>query len=529
MEAYGWTRLHLLVEPNDTAFLSKVLEHSSSATVALPIHDNSQNRPQRNLDIAAVSLTQQYSHNRIPYGVKRISASGSYSRWTGFPTVSLYLPSGIAWNDVPERMVAVMSSMGGLELHGGTGTEQFWMRGPYIDGEHVELDIAPPSGDEFYLHHTRHDHLYQALALGSDAPGGILYQAVGARGPDGYAADAQPKADTTPIGQCVDGLDNDPDGFSDDCDYNCVQHNDFGGNDWDHRAEYEYSKDYALLGDVEFCSPSQAMGMPSPLATMALIGEEASGMLNGVQPPSPYEPDPRAPPFRLTVCLCSFEWEGATQAEVGLCHEDEDDCPAALGNYPLGGTGYAPENIYNKAWEFLDASINILNSSQRRPVHIAAVITGRTIGVNGQTGGYFVGNIAANGSLVIQDESTNTGGVGGTLAHEIGHTLGLAHDTAEWPNSNAGGFMWDGNSQTPILDWDAPSDIEPDPENCVNQMPPDCITQGDVWRDLVPSKFHPRPSGFAHTGCDNNDANCQTGHPGLECNQGLGDVCWPQQ
>ena len=165
---------------------------------------------------------------------KRISSAGKYTQWVGFPTLNLYLPTAITWQTVPDRMIAVMSSSrGGLELHGGTRTEQMWMRGPYLDGKHVILDIAPPVGTAFYLHHTRHEQTFQALTLGNMGPEGIAQLSRGHNDRD-LSPPSTPLADLTPIGQCVDGLDNDPDAFADSCDYNCVQHNDFGGDNWDY-------------------------------------------------------------------------------------------------------------------------------------------------------------------------------------------------------------------------------------------------------------------------------------------------------
>ncbi|MFN3180622.1 MAG: hypothetical protein ACE37F_01415, partial [Nannocystaceae bacterium] len=90
---------------------------------------------------------------------------------------------------------------------------------------------------------------------------------------------------------------------------------------------------------------------------------------------------------------------------------------------------------------------------------------------------------------------------GHTLAHELGHLVGLAHDDAVYPGTTIPGIMQaDGVGLYPTINWDSDSNLGG--------------TQGAAWQNT--SKTTPRASGFLYTGCAT-DADCSTEHPNLVC------------
>lgn len=97
------------------------------------------------------------------------------------------------------------------------------------------------------------------------------------------------------------------------------------------------------------------------------------------------------------------------------------------------------------------------------------------------------------------------------VAHELGHLLGLGDDMAQ------DGFMNTsvGVGTVPIVDWEADSLVE----IVENGIVTDQRTQEYAWTQHAPSKWVPRPSGFRHTDCNDNQ-ECDNGHPGLECIDG---------
>ena len=453
--------------------------------------------------------------------------SGSAVTRVLHPRLAFYLPTGASTSNPPDYFVSlVASSRGGIELLSGDEWERVSLRGPYrTTNGPFALDIAPPSGGtSFYLQKTEHeDWLFATSTTPWAAGSSVAFASVEA---DLGLSAATPTAELT-AGKCADGFDNDPDGYADHCDYNCVPHNDFGGAIRPHTATWEYSKDYVLMGDLEFCSCEAPGGMAEAALTMFAL--DASQILNNIQPPAmDYPMAVRAPPFRVLVEGCLYRPPGGAPEisceQARDCHSN-DNCPGSLAGYALRGDDNNYSAMRAKAWDVFDSLVAGKPAADVHPAHLAGIITTEY----GQTGNTSFKGLAdyqpdepqLNGAFVASALTDGAITVGANIAHEIGHTLGLAHEDGTclpaemegdppicppdkavlWPGTSRAGFMTSGNGDAPILNWTALSIVGG-------------FTQGQVWQLLVPSKFWPRSSGFEFTGCDD-PSDCQTGHPGL--------------
>lgn len=186
---------------------------------------------------------------------------------------------------------------------------------------------------------------------------------------------------------------------------------------------FEYTKDFALYGDLLFCSETE------PTAELMMVAATGINIFNNVDPPSEYTPTPRAPPLRMTMTACV---DVVTPAQADACDNDIGTC--VIAGYPLLGTEDSYSDKRAKVWDVVNFMVGGDSSANVHPVHLAGLITAR---------------IEAGGN---------------------------------WTMTSDLGFF----------------------------------TQGQVWRDQVPAKAHPRANGFKWTNCN------AGGHPGcaagLTCN-----------
>ena len=321
-----------------------------------------------------------------------------------------------------------------------------------------------------------------------------------------------------PLDECNDGIDNDGDGHADTCDWNCLPHADFGADEFPEAASrVENGKTYAMMGGGSICT-QLGDTWTVEFADMAL---QASELLGNIRP----DVDD---PVRFRVFSC---WVFEDQDAFDLCQygsfEVVDDevinsppiCPPGMENYPYQPTetdqldaadqaNLLFEEAWGSAWVDLELNTQVLGTLGE-PVSGVAFLTTDTL----QTcledewpacapvaGLAYLSPDAAIyrlGAAVVTNYNPYDWH---TLAHEVGHTLGLVHDTA------VGGFMndkYDGGYM-PLLGQGQDNEL---------------IDNNAKWEVAFETKgARPRSSGWAHTGCSGFAECAPLGKPGWSCN-----------
>lgn len=324
------------------------------------------------------------------------------------------------------------------------------------------------------------------------------------------------EAPDDPLDECNDGIDNDDDGVADACDWNCLPHADFGADAFPlASSRVENGKSHAVMGGGSICTLLGETWMVE-FATMAL---KASTLLSEVRPEVD---DPVR--FRVFSCWVFEDKKALDSCQYGpyeVVGEDVDYlppvCPVGMKDYPYGPTDTDQlsdvdqanllfEEATVRAWRDVEIGTLALGVAGE-PVHGVAFVTSDELQTCRQDTwplcspvaglAYLSPNspVEGLGSCVVTDANSS---IWLTLAHEIGHTLGLRHDLSP------GGFMNATGGSLPIL-----GVVEDDPN----------VDNNTRWELAFESKSSlPRSSGWAHSGCWDDDECAPLGKPGWSCN-----------
>lgn len=525
----SWQGNLLLVALEDS-FVSDLSNSVGKVTLSLPLADAHPWSLQEDLPVISVPLTHQSSRDFAGTVQHTITSSGSSIVETGRPFFHSYIQEDLDWGTIDDTAVHLFAQDdGGIVVTGATYGRTFWLEGPKEDfRDLLVIDIEPPLGHQAFLLHTQHGPPLSQLQLSDDDVAAHILQ--GRASPTSLAPPPQPVrgGGLPPVNQCTDGLNNDPDldDQADGCDFACMPHPDFGTDLYPGVVPiWEYGRPFAVVGDAEWCAfhPTDWDDL------LHAYGRDAEQLLNWVEAPAMF-PGPRVPPFRLAGVYCWLFLDinsGTDCHNQGICLNDAADYPfAGVGNNWSGASPSYLENVWSATDAWATDATDANTPEIAHPLQNVVVVTSNTdpsepSGTIGLT--YFqdanyttVGGAVVLGVWIGGDNGPTV--MGRRIAHEFGHTHGLAHDPTQVDGYSS--FMNVSGGQMPLLDDDQGSLVVDFSTN-----PPTFYKQYEAWTLFAPLKRVPRPPGFSYVGCTEIPDDCPMGLDCTNTTQGL--VCLP--